>query len=139
MSTTGRSAATPRTPTDQGGPVVTVCAGPRCAALWLRHSDPGTELFEVPGLGAIREAVRTSRGGVLIRTACVGRCHDGPLVATGHRAGGAASTTGLRWIGGADTTDTADVLTAWVAAGGGTSPATPGTSARARRHLDHRD
>ena len=94
--------AAPGTGGDAAGGVVAVCGGRRCAALWLRHSQPGIGLFDAPGPATLRDLVRTSRGAVLVRTGCVGRCHAGPVVAVADRAAGSTLATGLRWVEQAD-------------------------------------
>ncbi|GAB3238321.1 (2Fe-2S) ferredoxin domain-containing protein [Kineosporia babensis] len=56
---------------DQGGPVVAVCTGPRCAAL-CRLTGTGSE--SDPLNARLREATRQTTGGILISTGCLGRC-----------------------------------------------------------------
>ena len=63
------------------GPLVAVCTGHRCAALRRLEGEDDA-------LGtSLREAVRASRGGVLVASPCVGACARGPVVAVGTGGG----------------------------------------------------
>lgn len=66
-----------RAAADPGGPVVAACTGSRCAALCRLTGTGSTEDPLGPDL---REAVRHTRGAVLISTGCLGRCELGALI-----------------------------------------------------------
>lgn len=72
------------------GVTVVVCDGHRCRALGGR-TDTGVPHGEAATLmGALRERVRHSRHGVLIRSGCLGACERAPavcLVRQGNAAG----------------------------------------------------
>ena len=76
----------PTTPADVVGFTVVVCDGHRCHALrgrtdtGIAHGDAATLL------GVLRECVRRSRSGVLIRSACLGACERAPAVCLVRRA-----------------------------------------------------
>lgn len=106
----------PDTTTDAAGPMVGLCEGQRCTALWLRTHGEATDVFDAPGSAAFRKAIGDTRGGVLIRLPCVGRCHDGPLIAAAHRTAGTTHATGTQWISSADDTRRIATLLAWIAA-----------------------
>jgi (2Fe-2S) ferredoxin len=78
------------------GPLVAVCTGHRCAA--LRRLDG-----EGDDVGAsLREAVRASRGGVLVSSPCVGACAQAPVVAVGQRPEGRERPDAVVWLGSLD-------------------------------------
>ncbi|PWJ54923.1 hypothetical protein SAMN06264364_105132 [Quadrisphaera granulorum] len=103
------------------GPLVAVCTGHRCAA--LRRLDG-----EDDDVGAsLREAVRGSRGGVLVSSPCVGGCAQAPVAAVGQRAEGDERPDVVVWLGSLDA-GRREHLAAWVAAlgapsGSGAAPA----------------
>ncbi|MEH3075590.1 MAG: (2Fe-2S) ferredoxin domain-containing protein [Quadrisphaera sp.] len=89
------------------GPLVAVCTGHRCAA--LRRLDG-----EDDALGAsLREAVRASRGGVLVSSPCVGACARGPVAAVGQREEGQEQPAAVVWLGDLDRARR-EALAAWV-------------------------
>lgn len=66
---------------DPGGPLVMVCLGNRCAAL----HEPAREERSEPGLPALSEAVRCTRGAILVTMDCVGQCELAAVIGLGHR------------------------------------------------------
>ncbi|WP_439030815.1 hypothetical protein [Gordonia terrae] len=78
---------------DRGGPLVTVCAGHRCSALWQLRDESAPD---AGGVGTVAHSqqlgatIRTTPGGVLIKTGCLGVCHEGPVVAVAYRDAGSA-------------------------------------------------
>jgi len=90
------------------GPLVAVCTGHRCAALRRLEGEDDA-------LGAsLREAVRASRGGVLVSSPCVGACARGPVVAVGQRAEDQQQPRTVVWLGDLDAARREEVAT-WVA------------------------
>ncbi|MBU8861556.1 MULTISPECIES: hypothetical protein [unclassified Micromonospora] len=77
------------------GATVIYCDGHRCHALRQR-SRPGGPEDPADYVGALREAVRSSRNGVLIRAGCLGACHRAPalLLLTGPAVGGRPALIG---------------------------------------------
>lgn len=85
-----------------------VCTGHRCAALRRldgEDDDVGTSL---------REAVRASRGGVLVSSPCVGGCAQAPVAAVGQREPGQERPDVVLWLGQLDAARR-EHLAAWVA------------------------
>jgi hypothetical protein len=78
-----------------GGPVVTFCAGTRCSALRQRRDAD-------PGLTALRSAVGRTRGGILIRSGCLGHCHLASVVLLVWRGTVAGEVLALAGMDGAD-------------------------------------
>ncbi len=77
----------PAAPAEAAGFTVLVCDGHRCHALQGR-TDTGVVGGEAATLlGALRERVRRSRYGVLIRSGCLGACERAPAVCLVRRAG----------------------------------------------------
>ena len=105
------SARRPAPATDPGGPLVALCVGHRCAAL---RALAGTE----ETVTALADAVRTTRGAVLVTTGCLRACAAGAVAAVGHRDGGAGDTGSMVWLAGVHEAGRAEALTGWVAAGG---------------------
>ncbi|WP_100499270.1 hypothetical protein [Geodermatophilus chilensis] len=97
--------------TDPGGPLVALCVGHRCAAL---RALAGTE----ETVTALADAVRTTRGAVLVTAGCLGACAVGAVAAVGHRDGGAGDSGSMVWLAGVHDAGRAEALTRWVAAGG---------------------
>jgi len=98
------------------GPLVAVCTGHRCAALRRLQGEDDS-------LGtSLREAVRGSRGGVLVASPCVGACARGPVVAVGQRGEGQQHPRTVVWLGDLDAARREEVAT-WVARLGGTAGA----------------
>jgi len=95
---------------DPGGPLVTVCAGHRCAALRRLAGTP-------EGVDDLCAAVRSTAGAVLVTAPCVGACARGAVVAVAHRPAGSPPGPNL-WLGGAQTPQRTAALAAWVRAGG---------------------
>lgn len=90
------------------GPLVAVCTGHRCAALRRLEGEDDA-------LGtSLREAVRGSRGGVLVASPCVGACARGPVVAVGQRGEGQQHPSTVVWLGDLDAARREEVAT-WVA------------------------
>ena len=127
VSTTGpRATPHPGTRTgnaassDPGGPLVVVCTGHRCAGL--------RRLAGLPEVDAeLRQAVRGTRGAVLLDSVCLGVCAHGPAAAIGHRLAGSTSTCGvpLTCVTGLDDEERCAGLVRWVRAGGGAAPWLP--------------
>lgn len=83
---------------DRGGPMVGVCAGTRCTALWRlasqQRSGPGEDhtgsppaqpdgredFWSIQGPAAIRAATGRCPGGILLRLECPGCCARGAVV-----------------------------------------------------------
>ncbi len=74
------------------GITVVVCDGHRCRALRGRTDTGVGEGEAVTLLGALRERIRRSRHGVLIRSGCLGACERAPVVLVILRGG---SPTGV--------------------------------------------
>ncbi|CAN5258773.1 hypothetical protein BH24ACT9_BH24ACT9_11600 [soil metagenome] len=72
---------------DPGGPLGMVCLGHRCAALHTLAQEVRAE----PGLPALTEVVRSTRGAILVTTGCVGHCELGAVVALGRRPASTAA------------------------------------------------
>ena len=101
---------------DKGGPTVGLCAGMRCAALWLRHgAESEHDVFCAEGPAGIRNLIRTTEGGVLVRLPCVGSCSNGPTVGVAYRPAHSPTPTGAFWITCADTPQTYCAIMEWVA------------------------
>ncbi|KAB1915639.1 (2Fe-2S) ferredoxin domain-containing protein [Micromonospora sp. AMSO31t] len=64
---------------DAVGVTVVVCDAHRCRALRGRTAT-GADGGHRPLLDILRDAVRRSRGGVLVRSQCLGACHRAPAV-----------------------------------------------------------
>lgn len=90
--------------TSSARPVVAVCTGHRCAALFATAG--------VPALPDLRSAVRSSEQSVLVSTGCVGACAQAPVVGLSTRVDTRASRP-LR-DGGAGQTRLALQPTAWL-------------------------
>ncbi len=104
---------------DVGGPMVGLCAGHRCAALWrLRdpQADDDADPLAVAGPAALRRAIRDTPGGVLTRLPCVGACAEGAVVGVASRAAGSAATGEVAWLVGADAPARQSALVKWLAA-----------------------
>ena len=69
------------------GVTVVVCDGHRCRALQGRTDTGAADCEAATLLGALRERVRRSRYGVLIRSGCLGACERAPAVCLVRRAG----------------------------------------------------
>ena len=106
---------------DVGGPLVALCAGHRCAALRQLAGTAGT-------VDALTDAVRRTRGGVLVTTACLGACALSSLGTVAHRPAGTPRPGRSLWLSGLQDPGRAGGLVAWVADGG------PGSA----DHPDHR-
>jgi hypothetical protein len=89
---------------DPGGPVVAVCVGPRCSALQRTHEPHA-------GLEPLREAVKATRGGLLVSSGCLGRCHLASLVMLGWRGPVGAD---LIPLSGMENPDRAAALADWL-------------------------
>lgn len=90
------------------GPLVAVCTGHRCAALRRLQGEDDA-------LGtSLREAVRGSRGGVLVASPCVGACARAPVVAVGQRGEGQQHPRTVAWLGDLDAARREEIA-AWVA------------------------
>lgn len=104
---------------DVGGPMVGLCAGHRCAALWrLRdpEADDETDPLVVAGPAALRRAIRDTPGGVLTRLPCVGACAEGAVVGVASQAAGSTATGEVAWLVGADAPARQSALVEWLAA-----------------------
>ncbi|WAM19438.1 hypothetical protein [Rhodococcus sp. JS3073] len=120
-------------PSDEGGPTVGLCAGMRCAALWRRHSAESTsDVFCTEGPARIRNLIRATKGGVLVRLPCMGSCSDGPMVGVAYRPAHSATSEGATWIACADTPRTYSALVEWVAGDWSRGPVTAPQSLRRR-------
>jgi hypothetical protein len=98
-------------PADVGGPLVALCAGPRCSA--LRRLAGTADTVEVLG-----EAVRGTPGAVLLTTGCPGACALSSLAVVGHRAAGSRTSGTSLLLSGVQTPERVAALAAWVAHGG---------------------
>lgn len=101
----------------QGGPLVAVCAGRRCAA--LRGRTGGAE--------GLRSAVRQTPGAVLVTADCLGPCHLASVAVVAHRDDRTGTCGPGTWLTGIDRPARAEALRAWVLQGG---PARDGASPR---------
>ncbi|MBC2644357.1 MULTISPECIES: hypothetical protein [unclassified Rhodococcus (in: high G+C Gram-positive bacteria)] len=120
-------------PADEGGPTVGLCAGMRCAALWRRRGDESTsDVFRAEGPERIRNLIRTTKGGVLVRLPCMGSCSQGPVVGVAYRPAHSATPEGATWIACADAPRTYSALVEWVAADWSRGPVTAPPSLRRR-------
>jgi hypothetical protein len=88
------------------GPLLVVCDGHRCRGLHaLRRGEEGP-------WSVLREAVRRTRGAVLVRNPCLGPCHLGALAVLGWtRAEPGARTLALPAV---DDPDRLEALAAWL-------------------------
>ncbi|UOY03313.1 hypothetical protein [Blastococcus sp. PRF04-17] len=89
--------------------MVALCLGPACAAA-LRPTRAGA----LP----VRDAVRGSRGAVLVTTACLGRCTAAAVAVVAHRDGGGRSSGATVWLSGVHEPSRAEALAVWVRDGG---------------------
>lgn len=126
---------------DPGGPLVGVCTGHRCAAVWMKsppaqRSDAGPrgrqdapdagaeptsaavrakdELWSVPGPRAFREAVLSSTGAVLLSLECSGVCAVAPVVLVGHRGPTLAQVRPPLWVACADRPGRPELILEWL-------------------------
>lgn len=71
--------------------MVTVCAGHRCRALWQlldeSSSDPD-DVMPQRTSDQLKHAIRDTPGGVLVRSQCLGMCHEGAVIAVAYRQAG---------------------------------------------------
>lgn len=124
---TGGAASRP----DPGGPLIGVCGGHRCAALWSRdalgsriqppaasgYGGPGQQgLWSYRGPAALRESAVASAGGVLIRLECPGACAEAPVVVVAARSPGPETSPPV-WIVAADRVGRLELILRWLAQG----------------------
>lgn len=107
---------TPTPGADHGGPLVGLCTGHRCAGLWARHTPQPEGFFDPPGPAAVREAVRTSRGAVLMSLPCPGACARAPWAVVAHRAAGTTQGTVPVWVPTLDAPVRLAALLGWITA-----------------------
>lgn len=96
---------------DAGGPLVALCMGHRCAALWRLAGA-------ADGVDRLAEVVRHTSGAVLVTTGCVGACDRAAVAGLAARAPGTGEPGPAVWLTEVQTPERAAGLAAWVAAGG---------------------
>ncbi|QTI67256.1 hypothetical protein [Gordonia polyisoprenivorans] len=102
---------------DQGGPLVALCAGHRCSALWHLgdESAPAGDPGEVRRSQRLGQTIRNTPGGVLIKTGCLGVCHQGPVVGVAYRAAGSSRVRFRHTFATADRMPVLRGLVTWIA------------------------
>lgn len=103
---------------DPGGPVVMVCMGQGCTGLRTLAGGRGQA-------AELQDAVRSTQGGILIATDCVGGCSLGALTGVAHRNGETGATGRTVWLTGVHEQKRADALVHWVRTGGPAAHADP--------------
>lgn len=121
------------------GPLVSVCGGHRCAALWglnaRGQSDEANgasgvdSLWSSHGPKALREATVRWPGGILVRLSCPGTCAEAPVVVVAARLDGSKTGVPL-WVVCADRPGRLELLLRWLAAGWDRGMPTPPTQLR---------
>lgn len=90
------------------GPLLAVCQGTRCRALWRLA---GTE-------GLFKATVASTAGGLLITADCLGPCHLGAVAVIARRHGNTGKSGPSLWLSGVEQAPRGEALRCWVAAGG---------------------
>lgn len=100
---------------DRGGPLVALCAGHRCSALW-HLCDESTAAHEDGRRSQhLGQTIRNTPGGVLIKTGCLGVCHQGPVVGVAYRDAGSTRARFGHAFATADRMSILHGLVSWVA------------------------
>lgn len=90
------------------GPLLAVCQGARCRALWQLA---GTE-------GLFKATVASTTGGLLIAADCLGPCHLGAVAVIARRHSDTGNSGPSLWLSGVEQAPRSEALRCWVAAGG---------------------
>lgn len=90
------------------GPLLAVCQGTRCRALWRLA---GTE-------GLFKATVANTTGGLLIAADCLGPCHLGAVAVIARRHGNTGNGGSSLWLSGVEQAPRGEALQCWIAAGG---------------------
>ncbi|TFV47825.1 hypothetical protein E4P43_14445 [Blastococcus sp. TF02A-35] len=86
--------------------MVALCLGTACAVARART------------VGAVGEAVRSTRGAVLVTAGCLGPCGLAAVAAVAHRRGEDGCSGPTVWLSGVQDAERAAALAAWVREGG---------------------
>ena len=97
--------------TDPGGPLLALCLGARCSAL---RDLAGTGA----SVGALQDAVGSTRGAVLVTAGCLGPCALAAVGAVTHRDGATGCSRPTVWLAGLHEGDRAGALADWITDGG---------------------
>jgi hypothetical protein len=102
---------------DCGGPLVTLCDGYRCSALWKRQhpSTHDAPHQHIDGPRQVSELIASTPGGVLVQTECLGVCEHGPVIGVAYRDAGGMRCRHPRLFSAADEPSLFRMLLRWIA------------------------